>query len=132
MSKSKRNWIIAIAAGGALVAGIAIHSHTEAGGHKAAASASAHIVGIPGSAGFTVSQLTSDVSSYLKAPAPHGMGVAGVASVSCIPPKSWTAGVTFTCYPYRHYGEGIGTYKGTVLPDSADNWQWNADWVSYQ
>ncbi len=55
---------------------------------------------------------------------------AGLATVSCIMPKSWGSGATFTCYGYNVADSQVGVAQGTVLtPNKGYASSWNLEWV---
>lgn len=83
--------------------------------------------GIPGG-GPTLSSLTSSVKGQLVGSGKGNFDVSGVSKVICNPPNTWHPGDKFTCFVYNSSSNEIGTYTGTIEPDTTGEWQWNAAW----
>jgi len=80
--------------------------------------------------GPSLSDLTTNAQDQITGSGPGNFAVTGVNSVVCNPPKSWSPGETFTCFAYASDGTGIGTYSGTVEPNSSSgSYRWNATWL---
>jgi len=76
--------------------------------------------------GPAVENLNYSVQGQVTGTGPNDFDVAGVSSVECQRPSSWTTGSVFTCAVNGSTGTVIGQYHGTVLPNSSDGiYQWN-------
>lgn len=53
-------------------------------------------------------------------------------SVTCVMPRQWSPGSTFTCYVYGAASGGrapeLGTLRLTVLPNQGNEYRWNEVW----
>ncbi len=74
--------------------------------------------------------LNYSVEGQITGTGPTDFDVAGVNSVSCQRPVSWTPGSTFTCMAYGLGGAAVGRYYGTVEPNTSDGiYQWSGRYV---
>lgn len=80
--------------------------------------------------GLTLAAFQQQVARDLAKPGSlGGFAVSGVASVSCVPPDSWTPGKSFTCFAYRKDDVELGTVSGVVRPTLAGGaWSANLTW----
>jgi len=81
--------------------------------------------------GPTLAELNYSVQGQIVGTAPNDFDVAGVTSVSCQLPGSWTNGSAFACFVYGTAGSVLGRYEGTVEPNTSDGiYQWNGRYFS--
>jgi hypothetical protein len=85
--------------------------------------------GSPSASGPPTSALNEQVQTAVTGNGPNQFGVAGVVSVACGSPSSWTPGSKFTCSVYASSHRKIGVYDGVVDPtSSAGGWSWQGTW----
>jgi hypothetical protein len=87
-------------------------------------------VGLP--TGVTLAAFQRQLARDLAKPESRGgFDVAGVASLECVPPASWTPGKSFTCFAFRKDDVELGTLSGRVRASLAGaawsaSLKWNA------
>jgi ABC-type sugar transport system permease subunit len=80
--------------------------------------------------GPAVQNLNFSVQSQIIGTGTNDFDVAGVGSVSCQRPESWTTGSTFTCMVFGSAGQVIGRYYGTVQPNAPGGiYQWTGRYL---
>jgi hypothetical protein len=85
--------------------------------------------GSSSSSGPSLVELTAQIRQVVSGTAAGGLSVAGVSSVACTEPASWSSGKVFRCEVYGPQRREIGVYTGTVAPTTSSGyWRWDGRW----
>ena len=78
--------------------------------------------------GPPLSLLTTHIKQQLSGAGTDDYDIAGIATVTCDPPSSWTTGTKFKCYAYGYSQTELGVYTATITPGTSKQWAWSASW----